>query len=313
MRLVDAFQHPASGWRAVARLAAGQHGNVTTAQLRACGLSPTAIRGAVARGQLWTVHRSVYAVGRPPVSPHERAMAAVLAGGSGAVLSHHWAGWLWKLRPLPTGPVEITAARQRHARRNLILHRSRSLDPQDATTEWGIPTTTAARTVLDLAPSLTAKHLGRAVNDAQIKRLTTADDLRQLATRSPGRATRCLTATVPLDQHGATRSLLEDLLFDVARERGWAPPRINLSVERIECDFTWPALKLIIEADGYTYHSTRDGFESDHERRLALEALGWRVVAVTYDQVIKHRATTAARLTKIYAAACSAQSRYSSQ
>ncbi len=304
MCLVDAFQQPGPPWRAVARLAVSQHGNVTVAQLRACGLSPTVVRKAVARGQLWRVHHGVYSVGRHPVSPYERAMAAVLAGGPGALLSHHWSGWLWKLRPLPFGLVEISAPRGRHARPGLILHQSRSLEPDDCDMEWGIPTTSPVRTIADIAPSLTKKQLRRAVNDVQISRLATAEELR---TRPR------LTTLLPLDQHGATRSLLEDLVFELARTRGWRLPEVNALVAGIECDFVFRHLRLIIEADGYAYHSTRDGFESDHERGLALEALGWRVVAVTYRQVTAHRGRTGDRLAAIYAAACSAQSRYSRQ
>ncbi len=286
-------------WLAVGRIAAGQHGNVTTAQLHVCGLSARAIRRAVERGQLYPVHRRVYAVGRPPVAPLERAMAGVLAGGLGAVLSHHWSAWLWALRPLPAGPPEVTAPRTRNQRPGLVLHLSRGLDARDTTTHWGVPTTTAARSLLDMAPTLAPKDLRRAVNDAQIKKLTRAEHLRALAARTAGRATRRLTALVPLDQHGATRSLLEDLLFDMARQAAWPLPQINAHVHRIECDFVFWHKRLIIEADGFGYHATRDGFESDHARRLALQALGWRVVAVTYDQLTTHHHRTRAQLTAI--------------
>ncbi|MGI8621909.1 MAG: hypothetical protein ACR2NB_00165 [Solirubrobacteraceae bacterium] len=278
-------------------------------QLGACGLTPRMVWRAVERGHLHRVHHRVYAVGRPPASPHERAMAAVLAGGPGAVLSHHWSGWIWTLRPLPDGPVEITASRQRHARRKLILHQSRSLPPQDTTTHWGIPTTTAARAVLDMAPTLPPKDLRRAVNDGQIKRFFHAEDMRELTERSPGRATTRLRALVALDQHGATRSLLEDLLLELHRGEDWPPPLINHEVHGVECDFVYPALRLIVEADGYGYHFTRIAFEDDHARRLQLAAAGWRVVAVTYRQLTELREATRAHLRRAYAAACSAQSR----
>jgi len=284
----------------VAAVAADQWSQATTAQLRACGLSSRAVRRAVERGQLFGVYHGVYSVGRPLVSPYEWAMAAVLACGPGALLSHHWGAWNYGLRRLPDHPPDVTAPAGRHPRPNLTLHRCRSPLDGDCDRNHSIPTTSPARTLLDCAPSLPHKQLTRLVNDAQIKRLTTVEELRTIAGRS-GRATKALRAQLPLDQHGATRSLLEDLLLGLHRERGFPQPLVNHLVEGIECDFSYPALRLVIEADGYAYHSTRSGFESDHEKRLALEAAGQRVVAVTYRQLTENRRRTGDQLARIMA------------
>lgn len=212
-------------------------------------------------------------------------MAAVLACGPGTLLGHLWGAWNYGLWRLPVGPVHVVCPRSRHARAGIIVHRCRSLAETDHDHNHGIPTTSPARTILDCAPLLAPKARRRLVNDAQIARLTTAEALRDIVARSNGRRTSALLAEVPLDQYGATRSLLEDLLVDFCRELSTPMPLINHLLHGIECDFSYPDRDLVIEADGFTTHSTRSGFESDHDRRLALEALGVRVVAVTYRQM----------------------------
>lgn len=285
------FPNPA--WSQASRIAADQWGNATLSQLFACGCSRAAIRTAVRTGQLHRVHQGVYALGRPATTPHERAMAAVLAGGPGALLSHRWALWLYDLGRLPDTPPDVTVSRSRTTRPGLTFHRSRAAEPDGS---YGIPATTPARTLADCAPSLTERQLRRAVNQAQVKRLTNAEAL--LA--HP--ATRALVSA-----HGATRSLLEDLLLGLARDHGLPAPEVNELVHGVEVDFHYPGL--VIEADGYNFHFTRIQFEDDHERRLYLEARGERVVAVTYAQVTTHRARTATRLSRIVSATSTAPPR----
>src|SRR3954465_8897179 len=131
----------------LARLAAPQHGMVTRDQLVSAGLNAGAIPYRPKVGRLHRVHRGVYAVGHLPPSPHARAMAAVLACGSGAVLSHRSAAALWGITPPWRGDVEVTAAGKRD-RRGIRAHRSSTLARSDVTTHFGIPVTTLARTVL---------------------------------------------------------------------------------------------------------------------------------------------------------------------
>lgn len=270
-------------WAAAAALAGEQWGNVTTADLLRCGCSNQAIRSAVRLGRLFRVHQGVYALGKPPVTPHERTMAAVLAGGRGALLSHAWALWLWSLGRLPTDPPDVSVPRSRAGRRGVVFHRVTQLDPDR---NWGIPLTTPARTLADCAPALTTRQLRRAVNQAQIAGLTQREKLMQ----EPR-----LRALV--EAHGATRSILEELLLDLARRYGLPEPAINQEVHGVEVDFSYPGL--VIEADGYRFHYTKIAFEDDHERRLYLESKGVRVVAVTYAQV--RRRATAERLRTIIA------------
>ena len=135
----------------VAEVAREQWSQITTGQLLEAGLSIDAIRWAVRTGRLFGAHTGVHSLGRPITHTRERAMAAVLACGPGALLSHHWALWNYGLGPLPGHDPDVSAAPSRHRRDGLTLHRCRSLAP-DA--NHGIPTTTPNRTIIDTAPTL---------------------------------------------------------------------------------------------------------------------------------------------------------------
>jgi predicted transcriptional regulator of viral defense system len=151
-------------------LAARQHGVVSRAQLAALGLTRNAIAHRVATGRLTRLHRGVYRVGPVP-SPLARPLAAVLACGPTAVLSHHAAAALLNIRRPEHGPIDVTVTSgQSRTREGIRAHRTRSLRADEVTRWKGIRTTTAARTLLDLAPLLTTKHLTRAIEEAQIQR-----------------------------------------------------------------------------------------------------------------------------------------------
>lgn len=149
----------------MARIAAAQHGYITRSQLVNAGFDRNAIAHRVRTGRLVRAHRGVYAVGHVPHSPHARAMAAVLACGTGAVLSHRAAAALWGLMRWPR-TLEVTGPTD-HRVPGIHTHRSRHLS--EVTTHYGIPTTTPARTLLDLATTLDAASLTRAVNDARLR------------------------------------------------------------------------------------------------------------------------------------------------
>lgn len=296
-------------WVAIARIARSQWSQVTSEQLRHSGLSFKAIRAAVERGQLFTSFTGVFSVGRPIAHPRERAMAAVLACGPGALLSHHWALWNFGLARLPGHPPDVTAPPSRHQRPGLTLHRSRSLRPEDRDQNHGIPTTRPGRTIVDTAPSLPTKQLRRVINQAQILRLTTAESLRAEARRTRGRPTTQLLLHLPTDQHGATRSLLEDLLLDLHRDHGLPTPLVNAIRHGVECDFSYPHLHLVIEADGWETHRTHIQFEDDRAKRLHLEANGERVLWVTYRQVTAERSRTAEQIAAVMRASATSTPR----
>jgi hypothetical protein len=169
---------------AIAAAASKQHGNVKRPQLLGLGLDKYAIAYRVRIGRLFRVHRGVYAVGHPPVTPHQRAAAAVLACGAGAALSHGSAMTLWGFWKRWDRPFEITVPGDRRAT-GIAVHRSTTLHRRDVRTQLGIRVTTPARTLFDVSPRLSDKALMRAVNNALNSPWLTESQLEALITRLP--------------------------------------------------------------------------------------------------------------------------------
>lgn len=259
----------------VAQIAARQHGLVTRSQLLRAGFADRAIHHRVATGRLIRVHRAVYAVGHLPPSPHARAMAAVLASGPDAVLSHLSAAALWGLGRWHR-PLEVTA-HSRHRNQGVLVHRSRTLTRADVTRHYGIPVTTPARTLADLARVLDPRSLTRAVNDAR---------LRHLVRTEPG-------------QTGPTRSVFEDAFLAFVHRHGLPTPEVNQLVAGYEVDMLWRPQRLIAELDGRAYHE--DTFETDRERDATLTAAGLRVVRVTWRRLTRQEEREAARFRALLA------------
>ena len=205
---------PPSRDRAIAALAEHQHGAVATRQLLALGLTRQAIAHRAGDGRLHRVHHGVYAVGHAGLTGHGRLMAAVLAGGEGAVLSHASAAALWDLRRSDAERMDVSVRRSgRQKRDGLRLHRPRTLHPDEITTHDGIPVTTPARTVLDLAAPLRRRPLERILDRVEVLELADYPALHRIADAHPGhRGAPKLRAA--LDTHHAgttlTRSELEE-------------------------------------------------------------------------------------------------------
>jgi very-short-patch-repair endonuclease/predicted transcriptional regulator of viral defense system len=286
--------------RDIAALAASQFGVVARAQLRGLGLTDSAIARRVAAGRLHRVRRAVYAVGHPALGGDARWLAAVLACGSGAVLSHSSAAALWGLRPSAAASIDVTvrgASRRRGP--NLRVHRS-PLGAGDVTTERGIPVTSPARTILDLAGVLRdARALERVLDRAEILRLT---DVRQLdevsADRRAHRGASRLQRALAMHTPGTTltRSELEERILALCRERGLPRPRVNDFVAGLEVDFLFAERCVVVEADSWTYHRSRTAFERDRERDATLALAGYRVLRFTHRQMTNEPATVAAAI-----------------
>ena len=200
-------------------------------------------------------------------------MAATLA--TGGVLSHRSAGALWGLRPW-SGRIDVTVPWPKCERNGLLLHRA-VLRDDEITVRDGIPTTTPARTLLDLAAVLDRTALQRAINEAEILRL---EGPHRLAERyRTKRGTRALRALAPPTH---TRSDLEARFHAFLDDRRFPTPQTNALVEGHEVDAAWPAHKLLVELDGYAFHATRDAFELDRRRDRRLTAAGWRVIRITW-------------------------------
>ena len=258
-----------------AGIAARQHGVVSRRQLVDAGLVARSIAHRVETGRLIRLHRGVYAVGHRPPSPHARMIAAVLACGPGAVLSHRSAAALWGLARWDR-PVEVTA---RNARRHagILVHRSRTLTRADVTRHYGIPVTSPARTLADLARVLDPPSLTRAVNDARLRHLVRLDHT----------------------ETGPTRSVFEDAFLAFVDRHGLPRPEVNQLVAGYEVDMVWRRQRLIAELDGRAYHE--DTFEEDRDRDATLTAAGLRVVRVTWRRLVHQEEREAARFRALLA------------
>jgi hypothetical protein len=274
---------------AVAGLAARQWGVVATGQLLGAGLSRSGIARRVAAGRLHPVHRAVYAVVHPGVLRREgRRLAAVLACGEGAVLSHVSAAAHWELVDSAAARVDVTAPVTRAGMPGIRLHRSRSLDARDTDTHRGIPITSVPRTLLDLAATVRSDRLERALAQAQRLQLYDHRAVEKVIARSNGhRGTGALAKATSRDDPKWTRSELEAWFLTLVRDMGLPEPLVNSSLTapdhpRLEVDFSWPTHHLIVELDGWETHRTRAAFEQDRARDTALTAAGWRVVRFTW-------------------------------
>ena len=250
----------------VARIAARQHGVVSIHQLRDAGLSADAVLDRRRAGRLHRLHRGVYAVGHIAPSIERRWMAAVLAHGARAVLSHRSAAALWGLLSAGDAPVDVSIPKRsgRRAREGIRLHRSTSLQLDHVTRRRGIPATTPARTIADLRPLLSAPLLRRAIRQAGVLGLPT------------GRAV----------SNDRTRSELEHRFLQLCLSHRLPEPDVNVRIGSLTVDFLWPEHRLVVETDGYRYHRGPVAFEDDHVRDLELRTRGYDVLRLSYRQVV---------------------------
>jgi very-short-patch-repair endonuclease len=286
--------------RRIASLAAEQFGVVARGQLREVGLTESGIARRVDAGRLHRVRRGVYSVGHPVLGRHARLLAAVLSCGPGAVLSHASAAALWGLRPSDAAYIDVTVfgpSRRRGA--GLRVHRARRLGADEIATHAGIPVTSVARTILDLAPTLRDdRALGRILDRAEVLQTIDVTSLVAVAGAHPGHpgAGRLRRALAEHTPGPLTRSDLEERLLALCRNRGLPRPRVNHFVAGLEVDFLFAEQRVVVEADGWAYHRSRAAFERDRARDAALALAGYRVLRFTDRQVEREPATVAAAI-----------------
>ena len=263
----------------IARVAGSQHGVVSSAQLVAAGWSKDQILGRSRIGWLRGIHRGVYLVG-PLETPHTAAMAAVLA--TDGIVSSYPAAVLWDWRPPREGPIHVTLPTGAHNRPGITVHRA-TLHPADITRRHGIPVTSAARTILDLAA--TGDELDRALNEAMLQRHVSPHSLNEQFSRYPRhRGTAALRKLLESEPH-LTRSDAEIIMRDLIRKAGLPQPEANVRVEGFEVDLVWRAQRLVVEIDSWAFHSMRRSFEGDRRRDQLLVGKGWRVIRITARQL----------------------------
>ena len=218
-------------------------------------------------------------------------MAAILATGPGAVLSHRSAAALWRLRQSLRALIDVSVDARRYPHPTIEAHRVR-LQPDEVTVHDGIPVTTVARTLLDLAAVVPRHQLERALREAEFRQLADRTPLATLLERYPTRrGTRALRSILESGRVGAgiTRSQLEERFLALLDGAGLPRPELNAHVDvggrLVECDCLWRSDRLIVELDGYAGHGRRTAFEDDRARDRSLAAMGWRVVRLTWRQV----------------------------
>jgi len=277
----------------IAALAKAQYGIVGLGDLRELGLSSRAVRHRVASGRLHRVHAGVYAVGHPRITRDGRDLAAVLACGPGAGLSHRSAGARRGLRPSSRAVVDVITSRQGGRRRaGIDAHVSATLLPRDFSDVDGIRCTSVARTLLDLGAILPQREIERAFDRAEVLEVLDARQIEDVLARA-GRHRGARVLRTVLDEHVAgstlTRTKLEEAFLAICREVGLPRPAVNvwIPIEPLgyEADFLWRDRGLIAEVDGRNVHATRRAFEHDRRRDQQLMLAGFRVVRFTWRQV----------------------------
>jgi very-short-patch-repair endonuclease len=268
--------------RLLVRAAERQHGVVAWWQLAARGVPRWTVDRELARGHLLPLRRGVFAVGHRVLTYRGRWMAAVLACGSEAVLSHHAAAALHQLRPRPQGAVDVTAPTIR-SHPDIRAHVS-AVPPEQRTRIDRIPATSLERTLLDYAEQATPRQLAAALEAAERRNLLDLRKLHRVIADSFGRrGLRPLRAALAeFDGDPAwTQSELEEAFLELLRATELPCPRTNVIIEGELVDCAWPEHRLIVEIDSYTYHRTRRSFEADRERDAKLQRRGWRVLRIT--------------------------------
>lgn len=279
---------------AIARIAESQHGLVAVHQLEGLGLRIGAIDKRVAAGRLHRIYQGVYAVGHSLLSTDGHRLAAVLACGPSAVLSHRSAAAHWGIRQDSRDRIDVTAPGRRGREPSGIdAHRHGSLHPSDRTVERGVPCTTLARTLLDLAGVVSPRQLRNAITQAEVQGLFDLGAVRRVIARSRrrrgvARLRRAISLLDPDDQR--TRRELERRFLALCRRADLPAPEVNAPLSPagipIEADFLWRDARLIVETDGRATHGTARAFEEDRRRDQRLTLAGWDVIRCTWNQVV---------------------------
>lgn len=276
-----------AGRHAAELVASEQHRMISTRQLRFAGLTDDAIRHGRRSGRLHPIHRGVYAVGHPQTSEVERLAAGVLAIGSGTTASHAAGGWHLGLLSVAPVVIHVSIAGHRRCRPGIVVHRCGSLPSRDRGRRDGIPVTSVARTILDIADLGDLRLLGEALNTARLKKLIQQSQLAELRSRTPGRHGWAAIDLLLREEgsEGFSRSRAERAMKRLITRAGLPVPRRNVRVLGHELDFYWPELRLNVEVDGWQWHAPGFRANADRDRDTHLAANGIQAIRFTRDQL----------------------------
>jgi very-short-patch-repair endonuclease len=260
-----------------------QWGVVTRDQLAAIGLSSNGVAEWVRTRRITRLHRGVYAYGHDRLRREGYWLAAVLACGPGARLSHRSGAALWELRASGSGAIDVTVPSRagRIRRKGIRIHRSGRLSEEEVTIKDEIPVTTVARTLLDLADVLDLQALRRAITEAEYRRFYDHTALLAVVETNPGRRTRKLMTAATEGRMHRTRSPLEDRFLALLARHAVEEPETNVWLDGYEVDFLWRRVGLVVELDGLAAHATRAAVLRDRERDRVLWRRGLRTMRLT--------------------------------
>ncbi len=291
----------------IAAIAAAQRGRVARRQLLEAGISSKMIKTRVSRGLLHPVHPGVYAVGHPAAVDLGAETAALLAGGAQAALSHETAARVWNLRPAITaGPIHLSVPVGGCPRRpGICAHRTRTLLPRDLRVRDGLPVTSPARTLIDIAGASTPRELELSLDEGLRSGIVTLHQLRDILERIPNRrGERTLRALAdPSRLITVTRSEAEERFLQLVRDATLPPPEVNVSLQGFMVDFLWRREGIVVEVDGFAFHGSRRRFEDDRSRGAQLAAAGFQVIRITWRQMQDEPYAVIARLAQALARA----------
>lgn len=293
----------------ISELAEGQGGLATARQLRALGLSPSAIGRRCQAGRLHTVHRGIYAVGHRGLGPTGVRLAALWACGPRACFGIRTAAALGGLLADPRGRFDVIVPGRGTLRGppNVDLHRTRRLPPEQITTAHGLPVTSVARTLVDLAGVVSETTLKRAIHEAEIQRTLDVNEvlavIAQLQTR-PG--VGILRNVLNHGDAAPTADAFVTVFLALCREHGLPQPTVNLHEDTGltalgQLDLAYRAHRVIIELDGAQTHMTRKQFEEDRRRDSYLAARGWQTLRYTWHRVTRDQRAVAAEIKAVLA------------
>ncbi|MBV9803839.1 MAG: type IV toxin-antitoxin system AbiEi family antitoxin domain-containing protein [Solirubrobacterales bacterium] len=282
--------------RAIARVARRQDNVITHDQLFEAGLGRGAIARRLAAGTMQQLHRGVYLLGAAPPTHMARTRAAVMACGDGAVVSHRSAAEMFGLLPETDGEVDVTVVgRNPGFHSGVRLHRPRHLARHDVTKMRGIPMTTVARTICDLAASVSARDTERAFQEALYRRIVTTTGLGDILKREPRRKGAAVIRTL-LEDPRMTRSEKERALLKLLDQAQLPRPLTNVRLHGHLVDAYWPEQRLVLEFDGWQAHGHRHAFERDRRFDQVMLANGLRPLRVTDRQFVGEPFAIVARI-----------------
>jgi very-short-patch-repair endonuclease len=290
--------------RAIAAIAGRQDNIVTRDQLIAAGVGRGAIEYRLSAGSVHRLHRGVYLIGHAPPTRIGRTRAAALACGANAAVSHRSAAELWGMLPEGDADIDITVVGRNPGQRlGIQTHRVEQLAGNELRLINGIPVTSPARTICDIAGADPSHHAEEALEQARVGRLVTDRQLRQVIDRAPTRAGSALIRALLDSENGAgyTRSKAERTMRALVRSAELPQPLVNVQLHGFLVDFLWPSERLVVEVDGYEFHNDRAAFERDRRRDQILTAAGYRVIRVTWRQLRDEPVAVIARLAQALA------------